>query len=98
MFDVQTRIQSNVVGRSKEHFCSSLVKNLFDVQTRMRSNVAGHDKEQLDPEKMQYIKAKVFEYYECNPSEIKEERAKCIVAIDEKSRALKRLKRTEDKV
>ena len=64
----------------------------------MRSNVAGRGKEQLDPEIMQYIKAKVFEYYECNSSEIKEEWAKCIVAIDEKSRALKRLKRTEDKV
>lgn len=49
----------------------------------MQSNVAGRGKEQLDPEIMQYIKAKVFEYYECNSSEIKEEWAKCIVAIDE---------------
>lgn len=41
---------------------------------------------------MAYIKAKVFEYYECNPSENKKEWAKCVTAIDDKFRALKRLK------
>ena len=64
----------------------------------MCSNVAGRGKEQLDPEVMRYIKAKVFEYCECNSSEIKEEWAKCIVSIDEKSRALKRLKKTGQEV
>ena len=46
----------------------------------------------LDPEIMKYVKAKSFEYYECHPSEVKEEWNKCVVLIDEKSRALKKLK------
>ena len=87
-----------VKSQSRRNFAALLVKNLFDAETRMRSNVAGRGKEQLDPEVMRYIKAKAFEYYECNPSEIKEEWAKCIVSIDEKSRALKRLKKTGQKV
>ena len=61
-----------VKSQSRTNFAALLVKNLFDVQTTMQSNVAGCGKEQLDPEIMQYIKAKVFEYYECNSSEIKE--------------------------
>ena len=54
--------------------------------------MSGRGKEKLDPDIMAYIKAKVFEYYECNPSEIKNIWANCITAIDDKSRALKRLK------
>lgn len=68
------------------------MQRLFDVSTRMRSNVAGRGKEKLDPEIMEYVKAKTFEYYECHPSEVKEEWNKCIVSIDEKSRAVKKLK------
>ena len=41
---------------------------------------------------MKYMKAKVFKYYECHPSEVKEEWSKCIISIDEKSHALKKLK------
>ena len=82
-----------VRSQSRRNFAALLVKNLFDVETRMRSNVAGRGKEKLDPEVMKFVKAKVFEYYECNPSEIKEEWSKCIVSIDEKSRALKKLKK-----
>ena len=79
-----------VRSQSRRNFAALLVKNLFDVETRMRSNVAGCGKEKLDPEIMKYVKAKVFEYYECNPSEIKEEWSKCIVSIDEPSKSLKR--------
>lgn len=82
-----------VKSQSRRNFAALLVKNLFDVETRIRSNVAGRGKEKLDPEIMKFIKAKVFEYYECNPSDIKDEWSKCIVAIDEKSRALKKLKK-----
>ena len=38
---------------------------------------------------MKYVKAKTFKYYECHPSEVKEEWNKCVVSIDKKSRALK---------
>ena len=79
-------------SRNRNNFAALLVKRLFDVPTRMRSNVSGRGKEKLDPDIMAYIKAKVFEYYECNPSEIKNQWAKCVTAIDDKSRALKRLK------
>ena len=82
-----------VRSQSRRNFAALLVKNLFDVETRMCSNVAGRGKEKLNPEIMKYVKAKVFEYYECNPSEIKEEWSKCIVSIDEKSRAFKKLKK-----
>ena len=77
---------------NRNNFAALLVKRLFDVPTRMRSNVSGRGKEKLDADIMAYIKAKVFEYYECNPSEIKNIWAKCVTAIDDKSRALKRLK------
>ena len=40
-------------------------ERLFDVPTRMRNNVSGRGKEKLDPDIMAYIKAEVFEYYEC---------------------------------
>lgn len=79
-------------SRNRHNFAALLVKRLFDEPTRMRCNVAGRGKEKLDPDIMMYIQAKVFEYYECNPSEIKKEWTKCVTAIDEKSRALKRLK------
>jgi len=82
-------------SRNRHNFAALLVKHLFDVPTRMRSNVAGRGKEKLDPEIIKYIKTKVFEYYECNPSEIKKEWARCVTAIDEKSRALRKLKGTK---
>ena len=52
--------------------------------------MAGRGKEKLDPEIMKCVKAKTFEYYECHPSEVKEEWGKCIVSIDEKSHAIKK--------
>ena len=81
-----------VKSRNRRNFAALLVQRLFDVPTRMRSNVAGRGKEKLDPEIMKYVKAKAFEYYECHPTEVKEEWNKCVVSIDEKSRALKKLK------
>lgn len=81
---------------NRNNFAALLVKHLFDVPTRMRSNVSGRGKEKLDPDIMAYIKAKVFEYYECNPSEIKNQWAKCVTAIDDKSRALKKSNNSEN--
>ena len=81
-----------VKSRNRRNFAALLVQRLFDVPTRMKSNVAGRGKEKLDPEIMKYVKAKTFEYYECHPSEVKEEWNKCVVSIDEKSHALKKLK------
>ena len=79
-------------SRNRSNFAALLVKRLFDMPTRMRSNVSGRGKEKLDPEIIAYIKAKAFEYYKCNASEVKNQWAKCVTAIDDKSRALKRLK------
>ena len=79
-------------SRNRSNFAALLVKRLFDVPTRMRSNVSGRGKEKLDLEIIAYIKANAFEYYECNASEVKNQWAKCVTGIDDKSRALKRLK------
>ena len=87
--------KSRCLWQSSCLFLLNHIKHLFDVPTRMRSNVAGHGKEKLDPEIIKYIKTKVFEYYECNPSEIKKEWARCETAIDENSRALRKLKGTK---
>ena len=81
-----------VKSRNRNNFAALLVERLFDVQTRLKSNVAGRGKERLDPEVMRYIKAKVFQFYECNVSEMKDEWKKCIKSIDDKSRALKKKK------
>lgn len=79
-------------SKTRRNFAALLVKKLFDVETRLKSNVSGRGKEQLDPEIIKYVKAKAFEFYECPPSEVKEEWAKCVISIDEKSRSLKKLK------
>ena len=76
--------------KNRNNFAALLVEFLFDVPTRPKSNVIGRRKERLDPEIMQCIKAKDFEFYECLASEVKEEWKKCIKSIDDKSRALKR--------
>jgi len=81
-----------IKSRNRRNFAALLVERLFDVETRLKSNVSGRGKEKLDPEIMKYIKAKVFQFYECNPSEIKAEWAKCVVSIDDKSRSLKKRK------
>ena len=41
---------------------------------------------------IKYVKAKCFEFYECHSSEVKEEWSKCVISIDEKSQALKKIK------
>ena len=71
-------------------FAALLVERLFDAPTRLKSNVTGRGKERLDPQIMQYVKAKAFSFYEYNPSEINGEWKKCIKSIDDKSRGLKR--------
>lgn len=81
-----------VKSRNRRNFAALLVQKLFDIPTRMRSNVAGRGKEKLDPEIIKYVKAKCFDFYECHPSEVKEEWSKCVISIDEKSRALKKIK------
>lgn len=81
-----------VKSRNRNNFAALLVERLFDVPTRLKSNVAGRGKERLDPEIMQYIKSKVFGFYECNGSEVEDEWKKCVKSIDDKSRALKRKK------
>ena len=81
-----------VKARNRYNFAALLVEKLFDVPTRLRSNVAGRGKERLDPNIMKYVKAKVFEFYECPQSNIEDEWKKCIKSIDDKSRALKKRK------
>ena len=61
-----------VKSKNRNNFAALLVESLFDVPTRPKSNVTGRGKEHLDPEIMQYIKAKDFEFYKCLASEVKE--------------------------
>ena len=79
-----------IKSKNRSNFAALLVERLFDAPTRLKSNVTGRGKERLDPQIMQYVKAKVFSFYECNPSEINGEWKKCIKSIDDKSRGLKR--------
>lgn len=79
-------------SRNRRNFAALLVERLFDVETRLKSNVSGRGKEKLDPEIIKYVKAKVFEFYECSSLETKTEWAKCVVSIDDKSRSLKKRK------
>ena len=79
-----------IKSKNRSNFAALLVERLFDAPTRLKSNVTGRGKERLDPQIMQYVKAKGFAFYECNPSEINGEWKKCIKSIDDKSRGLKR--------
>lgn len=44
----------------------------------------------LDPQIIEYVKAKVFEYYPCQPAEVKKEWTNCIISINESCRRLKK--------
>ena len=77
-------------SRNRHNFAALLVKRLFDVPTRIRSNVSGRGKEKLDPKIMQCQGKSIFEFYEWKDSEVKKEWASSVIAIDEKSRSLKR--------
>ena len=79
-----------IKSKNRSNFAALLVERLFDALTRLKSNVTGRGKERLDPQIMQYVKAKAFSFYECNSSEINGEWKKCIKSIDDKSRGLKR--------
>lgn len=81
-----------VKSRNRRNFAALLVERLFDVETRLKSNVSGRQKEKLDPEIIKYVRAKAFQYYECNSTEKKTEWAKCVLSIDDKSRSLKKRK------
>ena len=81
-----------VKSRNRRNFAALLFQRLFDISTCMRSNVVGRRKEKLDPEIIKYVKAKCFKFCECHSSEVKEEWDKCVISIDEKSRAWKKLK------
>ena len=54
-----------VKSKNRNNFAALLVECFFDVPIRPKSNITGRGKERLDPEIMQYIKAKDFEFYEC---------------------------------
>ena len=51
-----------VKSKNRNNFAALLVECLFDVPTRPKSNVTGRWKERLDPEIMQYIKAKILNF------------------------------------
>ena len=82
---------------NRRNFAALLIQKLFDIPTRMHSNVAGRGKEKLDSEIIKYVKAKCFVFYECHPSEVKEEWSKCLISTDERSRTLKKLKGKRDR-
>ena len=81
-----------VKSGNRRNFAALIAQKLFDIPIRMHSNVAGRGKEKLDLEIIKYVKAKCFKFYECHLSEVEEECSKCVIPIDEKSRALKNIK------
>lgn len=76
-------------SKSRWNLAALLSANLFDEETRLKSNVRGRGKDKLDPDIIQYIKAKCFMYHPSagNPTA---EWERCIKSIDVKSRAIKR--------
>ena len=76
---------------SRKNFASCLVGRLFDINTRLRSNVNGRGKDRLDKKKIKYVRCKAFEFYPLSSGEKEvEEWPKCVGAIDESSRRLKK--------
>ena len=73
---------------SRRNFAVLLIRCLIDKEVRRRSNVTGKGKEKLDPDVVQYVKAKSFEYYPCQATDIKKEWSLCIISIDESCRRL----------
>ena len=65
--------QIYVKSKNRNNFAAFLVERLFDVPSMLKSSVKGSGKEHLDLEIMQYIKAKIFEFYEYLASEVKKE-------------------------
>ena len=79
---------------SRRNFASRLVAKLFDPETRLRSNVNGRGKDKLDPEKIKYVKKKVFQYFPVSGAEREaSEWQLCILSIDEFNRRLKKVKK-----
>lgn len=76
---------------SRMNFAAKLSEKLFDQETRITHNVSGRGKPKLDPEVVAFIRAQCFEFFPCKSNERMEiEWSHCIVAIDEKSRRLKK--------
>ena len=73
---------------SRRNFAVLLIRRLIDKEVRRRSNVTGKGKERLDPDVVQYVKTKCFEYYPCQAADIKKEWSLCIISIDESCRRL----------
>ena len=73
---------------SRRNFAVLLIRRLIDKEVRRKSNVTGKGKEKLDPDVVQYVKTKCFEYYPCQATEIKKEWSLCIISIDESCRRL----------
>ena len=73
---------------SRRNFAVLLIRRLIDKEVRCRSNVTGKGKERLDPDVVQYVKTKCFEYYPCQATDIKKEWSLCIISIDESCRRL----------
>ena len=82
-------VPSFTKSKNRGHLAAILVCKLFDEKTLIKSNVLGHRKEKLDPDIIKYIKTKCFCYFPLEGDQ-KEEWAKCIRKIDEKSRAIKK--------
>ena len=81
---------------SRRNFASRLVAKLFDRETRLRSNVNGRGKDKLDPEKIEYVKKKVFQYFPvCGVERQASEWQLCILSIDEFNRRLKKVKKEQ---
>lgn len=73
---------------SRRNFAALLIRKMVGKEIMRRSNVNGRGKERLDRDIIRYVKSKAFEYYPCQPSEVKKEWRDCIISIDESCRRL----------
>ena len=98
LLSVSEVTQIYVRSCSRGNMASKLVRRLVDETTRMTSNVNGRGKKQLDPDIIAYVKSKCFEFFPSTGSDrVKEEWAKCILAIDESCRRLNKSKKNIEK-
>ena len=89
LLSVSEVTQVYVKSCSRGNMATKLVRRLFDETTRMTSNVKGRGKNRLDPDTIAYVKRKCFEFFPATePSKVKEDWAKCVIAIDESCRRL----------
>ena len=86
-------------SQDRKSFARELALKIFDEDTLINSNVNGSivngkKKPALDKAKVAFIKEKTFHYHGKSSNDV-EEWAKCVTAINDKARAIKRQRKVK---